>query len=490
LDHILVVQPTLDATAVRNPLECFLLRGVLGPAECRQAIREAERAGFSATDRDYPPSYRDNDRLVLDDPARAAALFGRLRAALPAVLDRAGARWRLQGLNARFRFCRYQSGQQFGLHRDGPYAPSPDVRSWLTCMLYLNDAVEFQGGGTRYYAERGPGAAPLGEVRPEAGAAIVFDHALWHDGEPVTSGTKYVMRTDVMYRRDSPPVAPGGPGGPGHAGYVWCVVARRGGGMATGGRDCRVRSWERHGEAWEEASVQRGHDASVTALAEDRDGNLWSGSRDRRVVRWEGARPVEIGRHEGAVLCLSATSASAVASGGADHVVRVWDARGNRSLTGHRGWIWALATLPDGRLVSGSEDGTLRAWTPGGTCLEEVELGVPVRAIAVNGSRLYVGHLDGTLARWDVSEGLVRRTSASAHQGAVCSLAVRGTGEVVSGGEDDRVHVLDALDLTARASYRHADFVRSVAVLADGSIASASYDGKVAVWEGPGRALE
>jgi hypothetical protein len=28
---------------------------------------------------------------------------------------------------------------------------------------------------------------------------LVFQHALLHSGEPVTSGTKYTLRTDVLY---------------------------------------------------------------------------------------------------------------------------------------------------------------------------------------------------------------------------------------------------------------------------------------------------
>ena len=37
-------------------------------------------------------------------------------------------------------------------------------------------------------------------VTPQPGMALIFDHIQLHKGAPVTSGRKYVIRTDVMYR--------------------------------------------------------------------------------------------------------------------------------------------------------------------------------------------------------------------------------------------------------------------------------------------------
>src|SRR4051794_34600316 len=33
------------------------------------------------------------------------------------------------------------------------------------------------------------------------GSLILFDHGIWHAGETVTAGTKYIMRSDVLFRR-------------------------------------------------------------------------------------------------------------------------------------------------------------------------------------------------------------------------------------------------------------------------------------------------
>ena len=38
-------------------------------------------------------------------------------------------------------------------------------------------------------------------VSPRAGTALVFNHDTLHEGLPVTRGVKYIVRTEIMYRR-------------------------------------------------------------------------------------------------------------------------------------------------------------------------------------------------------------------------------------------------------------------------------------------------
>jgi hypothetical protein len=64
--------------------------------------------------------------------------------------------------------------------------------SRLTFMVYLNE--DFGGGATEF-------DFPKETVRPREGMALVFDHGLQHQGAEVTRGTKYVLRSDVMYAR-------------------------------------------------------------------------------------------------------------------------------------------------------------------------------------------------------------------------------------------------------------------------------------------------
>ena len=61
----------------------------------------------------------------------------------------------------------------------------------FTAMVYLND--DFEGGTTDFL--RGP------SVVPRRSMLLLFEHELVHQGAPVLRGCKYVLRTDVMFRR-------------------------------------------------------------------------------------------------------------------------------------------------------------------------------------------------------------------------------------------------------------------------------------------------
>merc|ERR1712151_873891 len=75
-----------------------------------------------------------------------------------------------------------------------------DRWSQLTFLLYLND--DFEGGQTRFFF---PGDHNRKfHVRPTIGTALCFFHgehplSPLHEGCVVSSGTKYVLRTDVLY---------------------------------------------------------------------------------------------------------------------------------------------------------------------------------------------------------------------------------------------------------------------------------------------------
>lgn len=185
--------------------DIFTVRGFLSADECAAFIARSEAVGYG----DAPITtsagpvlnkrMRNNERVMVDDPATAAGLWERLRPFVPATI---GTGWQAAGLNERFRYYRYDPGQRFDWHFDGWFERSPAERSHLTFMIYLNDG--FEGGETRF-RER-PLGTPAGTrddefaVVPEAGMALVFVHAVLRQGAAVTAGRKYVLRSDVMYR--------------------------------------------------------------------------------------------------------------------------------------------------------------------------------------------------------------------------------------------------------------------------------------------------
>ncbi|MEO7497645.1 MAG: 2OG-Fe(II) oxygenase [Massilia sp.] len=173
----------------------FTINNFLLPEECAAFRRESETIGYteaviSTDDGDrLMKDARNNDRILHDNAPLAAGLFERALPFLPAEIDG----WRPSGFNERMRFYRYSPGQYFKWHQDGTFRRSEHEESFLTFIMYLND--EYAGGDTQFGWET---------VEPSAGSALVFPHRLRHQGAPVISGTKYVLRTDVMYIETAP----------------------------------------------------------------------------------------------------------------------------------------------------------------------------------------------------------------------------------------------------------------------------------------------
>ena len=177
--------------------ELFVIRACLGAEECQAFVARSERDGYDdatiSTARGVilAKAIRDNARLMIDDAELALGLWERMTGLFPATVGRSTA----VGFNERFRFYRYDVGQKFAPHYDGHFQRDDGDRSELTVLFYLND--DFSGGETKFYTDD---RALRYTIRPERGMALVFAHLQLHEGAPVTSGRKYVLRTDVMYR--------------------------------------------------------------------------------------------------------------------------------------------------------------------------------------------------------------------------------------------------------------------------------------------------
>lgn len=169
----------------------FTIDNFLLPQECADLIARSEQIGFEeaviSTDEGdrIIKDARNNDRILYDNPALAAALFARALPWLPPEIDG----WRPCRMNERFRFYRYTAQQFFKWHQDGTFRRPEHEESFLTFIMYLNN--DDTGGATAF---------PWEKIAPKAGSVLAFPHRLRHQGAAIVAGTKYVLRTDVMYR--------------------------------------------------------------------------------------------------------------------------------------------------------------------------------------------------------------------------------------------------------------------------------------------------
>lgn len=172
----------------------------LSPGECAAILAEQQRADWlpatinGATGRIVDAKVRSSSTAVVRDSGLAERLYARVLPHLPQVMvDQVGGRPRRVkpvGIYQPLRVYRYEPGQQFAPHHDQSYQDGSGRRSLLTFMIYLNE--DFTGGTTTFPDQKQ-------EIHPRAGRALLFQHMLLHCGERVLTGTKYVLRSDVIF---------------------------------------------------------------------------------------------------------------------------------------------------------------------------------------------------------------------------------------------------------------------------------------------------
>ena len=162
--------------------------------ECQEWIRKSEEIGYEEAKINFGKKQvmmkviRNNERLLYDSTALAESLWERVKEFVPKETYLGLA----SGLNERFRFYKYFPGQEFKPHQDGSFIRNIHEWSSYTFMVYLNE--DMVGGETLFNHC---------SIKPTTGKALIFKHELIHSGSRVTEGVKYVLRTDVMYRRKS-----------------------------------------------------------------------------------------------------------------------------------------------------------------------------------------------------------------------------------------------------------------------------------------------
>jgi prolyl 4-hydroxylase len=170
--------------------DIFLIQNFWSPEKCDDYVLKTEKQGYTPAtiQTENGPRLvdfvRNNNRVICKDLQLANDLWLALQPYAPKEIGTSVA----AGLNELFRFYRYRPGQQFKKHRDQSYIRNSTEASFYTLMIYLND--NFKGGATTFDDVT---------VYPQKGSALIY-HYLEHAGSEVLEGTKYVLRTDIMFK--------------------------------------------------------------------------------------------------------------------------------------------------------------------------------------------------------------------------------------------------------------------------------------------------
>ena len=188
----------------------FQLPGLLDQDECGRLCELSESLGYLADAAvSLPREIRHNDSFtwIVDDST--CDIVWRRCGELVYDRHEYNAGKAALGLNARFRFYRYREGDYFSPHTDGSWPGSRmrdgeivddafgDRWSQMSFLMFLSDG--YTGGATRFH---------LGEevidVRTPVGGVLCFPHGTHpehcvHSSTPIESGTKYIIRSDVLF---------------------------------------------------------------------------------------------------------------------------------------------------------------------------------------------------------------------------------------------------------------------------------------------------
>lgn len=129
-------------------------------------------------------------RVIMISPEWAAKIWSRIKHLLPRELERGHC-------NDHFRFSKYEPGGEFKIHKDGVNTDGPpSAHSVYTINIFLND--KFTGGETDFLEDIDDGMGLVARAAPKPGRAAIFNREILHRGNKVTSGQKFLLRTDIM----------------------------------------------------------------------------------------------------------------------------------------------------------------------------------------------------------------------------------------------------------------------------------------------------
>ncbi len=123
---------------------------------------------------------------MFDDDELTTLLWPKLSPHVPMPLDG----WVPVGLNEHLEVSVHEKGQRIAWHTDSPYIRDHEERSLHTVLVLLN--ADYEGGEITF--------EPDANIQAKVGQALIFPHSLPYRSTPIRSGTRFVLRTDVVFR--------------------------------------------------------------------------------------------------------------------------------------------------------------------------------------------------------------------------------------------------------------------------------------------------
>ncbi len=486
---------------------CFVIPSLFSKAECEELLSLEVKQSFQKAISNYPTYYRNNDRLVIDSEQLSEKLFEKVKPYLPETIETTSniqsenGVWFLSQLNSRLRFCKYSANQYFHRHLDGIHYRSETEQSKLTFMVYLNHATQFKGGRTLFYKSKETEEI-WASYTPKQGDLIVFDHNVWHEGEILEQGEKFVLRSDILYSKkannytaDSYKTQAFG----GHLGYIWHLLKFDSSTVLSGGRDKIIKIWDVEGQLIQ--SLQ-GHHNSILCIEKQNENTFISGSRDKKIIVWQKQEKQKLENqktenqifkqiqvieiHDALVLSLCRLTDTVFSSSSGDNTIKICSIDGQilKTLVGHTNWVWQVIKIAENMIATSSEDNTIKIWDIRlGKSIETFETESPTFSLAYNEKtqQLISGDYNGIITIRTLTSDfkVANKHTFQAHIGIIRTIKIISDEFIASGGEDNKVKIWNCVNFVCNLTCKHQNFVQSLELLDNNVLLSASYDGTI-----------
>lgn len=445
-----------------NKLQVIEIDNFLSDEEI-QTILQSRIENFEAAIGHYPKYYRNNDRLVEDNPSLSSMLFEKLK---DIIIFKKEIKGKVTGINERIRFCKYQKGQLFSRHQDGIYYPDNLSESKYTFLLYLNGSECFDGGNTEFYTSKTE-EYPIKTILPKKGKLVVFDHKLWHKGALVTKGDKYILRSDIIIERKSKNTH--------HDGYIWNLLRLNEDSFLSCGRDTKIKLWNTDLELQKTIGI---HSKSVLKIVRFNELEFISCSRDFTIKKWNLSSKIiaTITLDEMILNIQIDTNNNIIAVGTSGNLyVLNSDLKILKMMQIHNGWIWGLSITNDNTIITCSEDNTVN--------VTNIQLGItkcmythsqPLFCLStIMNNIIYIGAKDGTLIQFSLETK--NKYKIKVHKDIIRSI-IHHKGNMLTCGEDNMVISIDKQVYKTEEILTSDNFMQDIIILKN-RIYGAGYDG-------------
>ncbi len=154
-------------------MNLLVCEGKIPIEKCKELIKKYEPHGIFVEDTEYSVYYRHD--------FKSHELTNEILQYLPQFIG--------HKVSIRWYFTKYESGGFINDHTDG-HVNIGSQSSTHTLLIYLND--DYKGGELNI--------KNIGSFHPSSGTVIIMNSDLLHNVNPVISGNKYLLRSDIIHK--------------------------------------------------------------------------------------------------------------------------------------------------------------------------------------------------------------------------------------------------------------------------------------------------